>query len=339
MQKSNFAKFSIIILNYNGKEFLERCLSSVLNTNYPNFEVILVDNASTDGSVEFVKKNFPSVKVIANKVNLHFTGGNNIGIKAARGEYIVLLNNDTEVHPNWLSEIVKVMEIDPSVGLCQCKLLFMDNREEIDSTGGFINYLGLCEERGKGEIDKHQYDQIDEIFHAKGAALVVKREVLNEVGLFDSFFYYNYEDVDLCWRARLRGYKVVFCPKAIVYHHRSSPTKKKFQLKSEGMFHSAKNVIRMIIKNYALINLIFVLPVLILIEISAAVLLPIKGQKDYSKAIVKAMLWNIRNIKSTLEERRKIQLMRRMSDKDIKRAMKRVLKLDLKRPEFTSATC
>jgi len=259
-------------------------------------------------------------------------------MKVAQGKYIVLLNNDTEVHPNWLSEIAKVMETDPSVGLCQCKLLFMDKRDEIDSTGGFINYLGLCEERGKGEKDIHQYDQVDEIFHAKGAALVVKQTVLNEVGLFDPLFYYNYEDVDLCWRARLRGYKVVFVPNAIVYHHRSSPTKKKFQLKSVGMFHSAKNVIRMVIKNYGFANLITVLPVLILVEMGAAILLSIKGQKDCSKAIISAILWNIRNMKSTLEERRKIQSMRVVSDENIRKVMKRGLRLDFKRPEFSNTT-
>lgn len=325
---------SVIVLNYNGKYFIGKCLQSVFNTTYPNFEVIFVDNASFDNSVEFVKQNFPSSKIIANTHNLHFAEGNNIGIHLASGEYVILLNNDTKVDPNWLNEIFTLMESDPTIGACQCKLLFMDNPKEIDSAGGFINPLGLCEERGKGEVDIQQYDHPDELFHAKGAAFVIRKKVLNEVGMLDKQFLYNSEDVDLCWRIHLKGYKVLFCPKAIVYHNRSSPTKKCFQSQTIGLFHSAKNVPRMLIKNYSLLNLLRFLPVLVFFEIGAAFFLLLQRKNYMFLAIIQALFWNLKNLSNTLVERSIVQQkIRKVSDGDVLKNMIRI-RIDLNRPEF-----
>ena len=325
---------SVVVLNYNGKYFIKKCLQTVFATIYPSFEVIFVDNASTDDSVEIVKKNYPSSKIIVNTENLHFTEGNNIGLRVAKGEYVVLLNNDTEVHPRWLNEIVNLMESDPAIGACQCKLLFMDNPNEIDSAGGLVNPLGLCVERGKGEKDIQQYDRIDEIFHGKGAALVLRKKVLSEIGLLDRQFLYNSEDIDLCWRLHLRGYKVYFCPKAEVYHSRSSPTKKKFQQQDVGLFHSAKNVLRMLIKNYSVPNLLKFVPLLVSFEIGASLLLLSRRKNHMFFAIIQALLWNLKNLNNTLAERSIVQQkIRKVSDGDVLKHMMSI-RADLNRPEF-----
>jgi GT2 family glycosyltransferase len=177
---------SIVILNFNGKKFLDECLSSVLKSNYPDFEVIFVDNASTDGSVEFVQSNFrgySNLRIIRNNRNLGFAEGNNVGAKVAKGEYVVFLNVDTKVDPNWLKELVTAMESDESIGAAQSKLLQFDGRT-IDSAGDFINFYGFGWMRGHGEIDRGQFNKIDEIFSARGAAMIVRKKSFRRSWIF-----------------------------------------------------------------------------------------------------------------------------------------------------------
>jgi len=323
---------SVVVLNYNGREFVGNCLKYVLGTDYPNFEVVFVDNASTDKSVELVKESYASdshLRIICNKENLGFTGGNNVGGMVAKGKYVIFLNGDTEPDPYWLKELVKVFELDRSVGCCQCKLLFVEDRKRIDSAGGFINRLGLCEERGSMEEDNGQYDRTDEIFHAKGAAIAVRKSVLDEVGLFDETFFINYEDVDLCWRIWLRGYRVVFCPGSIVYHRSRAVTRRQ-----KNMFHSAKNCLRMLMKNYSGINLVRYSPLLLVLEIGSSLILATQRKFDASLAVVKAIFWNVKCLKDTIRERRRSQrFIRKIPDSYV---MKRMIpiRIGLDRPQF-----
>jgi len=323
---------SVVILNYNGREFVGRCLRSVLDTDYPNFEVVFVDNASTDKSAELVEELYASdlrLRIIRNNRNLGFTGGNNVGGKAAKGKYVVFLNSDTEPDPHWLKELIKVFESDRSMGCCQCKLLLAEDRKRIDSAGGFINRLGLCEERGSMEEDNGQYDHIDEIFHAKGAAIAARKSTLDQIGLFDETFFINYEDVDLCWRTWLRGYRVVFCPKSIVYHKSRAVTKRQ-----KNMFHSAKNCLRMLIKNYSGINLLKYSPPLISLEIGASLILAVQKKPDAMLAIIKAIFWNVKHLKDTLRERKRSQqFIRKVPDSYVMERMVPI-RLGLNRPQF-----
>jgi GT2 family glycosyltransferase len=210
-------KISIIILNWNGEKYIKECLESVLKTEYPNFEVIVVDNASTDRSKEIIKR-YPQVKLIENKKNLGFCEGNNIGIRCAIGDIIILLNNDTTVDRNWIKEILKKFE-EPKVGIVGCRLYF-PRRNIIQSLGWKIKFLGYWESIGAGYSDREQFNYVDEVDYVSGSALAIKREVLNKVGLLDPYFYAYCEDIDLCYRARRAGYKVV-TSNAIVYHHES----------------------------------------------------------------------------------------------------------------------
>jgi len=316
---------SIIIVNYNGIKFIKRCLNSVLNSDYPNFEVIFVDNASIDGSYELVKKLFGSnsrLTIIRNNKNLGFTGGTNLGFWYAKGDYIVFLNYDTEVSQNWLKVLVEIMNSNLRIGAAQCKLLNLYDKRRIDSAGQFIDPLGYGYPRGDEE-DIGQYDNVEEIFYADGAALIVKRLIINQVSLnglpFDSDYFGYYEDADLCWRVRLRGYKVVLIPTSIVYHARTAA--KLHKMSSYLIFSHAKNRIMTLIKNYGLGNLIKYLPLLLFFETIRAIIL-LKTKPDHSIAILKAILWNLKNLKKTWKKRLIVQqFIRRVPDPYIMRYM------------------
>ncbi len=252
---------SVVILNYNGIKFVERCLRSVLNTHYPNFEVIFVDNASTDGGLELAKEKFgrdSRLKFVINDRNCGFAQGNNIGFEHSRGEYIVFLNNDTEVDPEWITRLVEVMSSDPSIGAAQSKLLSMQDPKRIDACGLMLTPYGFFVEKGSGEIDCRQYDSVVEIFAAKGAAIAVKRKVLEEVGPFDPDYFIFSEEADLCWRIWLAGYRVVFVPKSVVFHVTAGTVR---AIWPEGRpLYWYKNTLATLLKNLGFKELVKMLP-------------------------------------------------------------------------------
>jgi hypothetical protein len=211
----------IIILNWNGKKFLPDCLNSLLQLTYPNYQILLVDNASTDGSREFVKENYPSVKIIANRKNYGFAKGNNIGIRYAieqKAKYIVLLNNDTEVDKDWLSVLVEEAERNPSVAVLGSKILIAHRPQLINSTGHLMNLLGQVWDRGFGYFDGEEWDKKEEVLGVCGAAFFVRTEVCQKVGLLDPLYYAYFEDVDWSVRIRKAGYKILYVPPALLYH-------------------------------------------------------------------------------------------------------------------------
>jgi len=322
---------SVVILNYNGKEFLKCCLRSVLDSDYPNFEVIVVDNGSTDSSAEFVKEMFggdPRLKILLNHRNLGFAEGNNVGIKVAKGKYIVLLNNDTETSSLWLKEIAKVMESDLTAGACQSKLLLMSDRKTLDSVGAYLSPFGLLVHKGIGEVDRGQFDNIHEIFTAKGAALTIRREVLEEVGLFDSEFFAYLEETDLCWRIWLSGYTVLFVPRSIVYHAWGSTLSKIGPLYARYIlrFHATKNYIKTLLKNLDTRNVFKILPVHICIWLGIVLLFILRRRLHDAMFTMKAICWNLINLKHIWDERVMVQHhIRRVSDNQIfSRIMRKV---------------
>jgi GT2 family glycosyltransferase len=213
------SKASVIVLAWNGAAYLEPCLLAVLAQDYADFEVIVVDNASTDGSAELVAERFPEVRLIRNAHNLGFSGGNNVGLQAATGDVMVVLNQDTVVQPGWLAALVGAFE-DPAVGLAGCKILYPDGKT-IQHAGGYLLWpIAEGKHYGIGELDRGQYDQAREVEYLTGAAMAIRRTVFERVGGFDEqFFPGYYEDGDLCLRARQAGFKVVYWPTAVVHHH------------------------------------------------------------------------------------------------------------------------
>lgn len=235
---------SIIIVNWNGKDYLDDCLFSVFKQTYPKYNVILVDNGSTDGSVEFAKGKYPYVNIIELDKNYGFAKANNIGTEEALKDenvrYIALLNNDTKVDRNWLSELVKVAESDKSVGICASKILIMDNPSIIDSTGYTFSF-GRVVDRGHGEKDEGQYDSKLDVVGACGASVLYKREMLAETGLFDEDFFAYYEDAELSWRAYRNGWKARYVPTSIVYHKGGGTSKRSKEFEREMGFLCARN--------------------------------------------------------------------------------------------------
>ncbi|MEM2465504.1 MAG: glycosyltransferase family 2 protein [Candidatus Bathyarchaeia archaeon] len=236
---------SIVILNWNGEKCIRDCLDSVLRTEYPSFEVIVVDNASTDGSKDLIKNLYPQVKLIENRENLGWCIGNNIGIKEAKGDIIVLLNNDTIVDKNWIKEIVNEAR-NPDVGVIGCRLYF-PNTNVIQSFGFRKISLEIYENIGGGQVDNGQLNDIRDVDYVSGAAMAIKMEVLEKVGLLDPNLNAFHTDVDLCLRAKKAGYRVVMS-NAKVYHY-GSFSWNKFPIRKILFFH--KDRLYFIRKHYA----------------------------------------------------------------------------------------
>ncbi len=225
---------SVIILNYNGREYIEECMDSVLKQTYRDREIILVDNASTDGSLEIIKENFiDKIRLIENKDNLGFAVGNNIGISSATGAYIALLNNDAVADANWLSELVgAARRSDSNFGMWASKILFYDNRKIIDTAGHLMYPDGLNRGRGKGETDRGQYDREEEVFFPSGCAALYSKRMLDQIGLFDPDFFAYGDDADVGLKARIAGWRCLYVPTAIIYHRSSATTGRYSPLKA-----------------------------------------------------------------------------------------------------------
>ncbi|MEM4234867.1 MAG: glycosyltransferase [Candidatus Methanomethylicaceae archaeon] len=211
---------SVVIPNYNGKRYLEECILSLRKQNFPHdqFEIIVVDNASSDGSKDFILHKFPDVRLVTSPRNVGFSGGCNLGIAHSKGKYIVLLNNDTVVDANWLVELVNVAEANEDVAIVGSKLLFKDKPQIIQNAGSYITEAGDGGDLGFSQEDIGQYDFTREVMAVCGASMLIKRELIEQIGGLDEDFGSYYEDIDLCYRARLNGKKIVFAHKSIVYH-------------------------------------------------------------------------------------------------------------------------
>ncbi|MGZ3755059.1 MAG: glycosyltransferase family 2 protein [Mucilaginibacter sp.] len=222
---NNTPKVAVVILNWNGKKHLKQFLPSVLTSVWPNMEIVVGDNASTDGSVELVQHEFPSVTIIQNDDNYGFTGGYNKVLEQVNADYFILLNSDVEVFPGWIEPVVQLMESDPMIAVAAPKIksyMQKDHFEHAGAAGGFIDVLGypFCRGRIVSEIeeDHGQYQQSGEVFWASGAAMFIKKKYWVEAGGFDERFFAHMEEIDLCWRLKNRGYKIMYCAQSEVFH-------------------------------------------------------------------------------------------------------------------------
>lgn len=213
-------KVSIIIPNYNGQKFLGDCIDSIHHIDFErkNYEIIVVDNASSDSSSEFILSVYPDVILITAERNLGFAGGCNLGIKNSSGEYIVLLNNDTVVDPNWLKELTVVADNDQEVAIVGSKLLFMHNPKVIQNAASYLTNRGDGGDIGAYQPDEGQYNTTREVMSVCGASMLIKRTLIERIGALDEDFFAYYEEIDLCYRTRLYGKKIIFAPRSIVYH-------------------------------------------------------------------------------------------------------------------------
>jgi GT2 family glycosyltransferase len=206
---------SVIVLNYNAGELLIDCIQSLVNTNNYKLEIIVVDNISTDNSHKTCKEKFPEIKLIENKENMGYCEGNNIGIRDAKGEFIVILNPDTIVEPDWLDELMKAF-LKFGDGMYQPKILATTDHNLILSTGNMVQLFGFGFSRGRGENDSNQYDNDQNISYASGACLFTSSKIMKSLSGFDSFLFAYHDDLDLCWRASLQGINSYYVHKSIL---------------------------------------------------------------------------------------------------------------------------
>lgn len=301
---------SIIILNYNGERFLSEVLKNLYETQYSPFEIIVVDNNSSDNSLQILS-NFSDIRLIVNKENLGFAEGNNVGIRAAKGEYIALVNNDLKVTPNWLSPLIDFLEKNKEYAAVQPKILSWQEPSEFEyagGAGGFIDRYGYPFSRGrilrKCEIDMGQYDDPIDIFWASGACIVVRKSVIDEVGMLDSDFFLHQEEIDWCWRMLLRGYKIKAIPKSIVYHYGGGSLNYDHPFK---LYLNYRNNLAMLLKNRERAKILAILPIRILLDFGAFFHNILQGKWKNAWSIVKGYFYVIFHIKSILKKRKWVQ--------------------------------
>ena len=269
-------KVAVVILNYNGKKFLEEFLPMVIANTDPDLaEIVVADNASTDGSLAFMKEHFPDIRLIVNESNGGFATGYNLALRQIEAQYYVLLNSDIEVAPHWIEPVIDLMDSDPQIAACQPKILSFYDRDKFEyagASGGFIDRYGYPFCRGRVfqhiETDQGQYDDVCEVFWATGACMFVRADLyLNHGGLDDSFFAHM-EEIDFCWRMKNLGYKIFCCPQSKVYHIGGGTLPKSSARKTYLNF---RNNLSLLFKNLPDGNVFWTLTYRILLDWVAAV--------------------------------------------------------------------
>ena len=299
---------SIILVGYNSKSHFDSCFSSLRKINYPRnrYEVILLDNDSQDGSVDYVKKKFRWVKAFSLDKNYGVATAVNKGAKIAKGKYITILNPDTEVEKDWLIELVNVMERNGKIGACGSKLLYYDDRDKINTIGGFWSVLGFSGSLGEGE-SREKYTDVKEIFFPSGASLMARKDLFISVGCYDNDYFMYVEEPDLAWRLWNLDYRVVYVPTSILYHKVSASVKRgRGGFKAMVYYHTTKNRLATIIKNAMFLDVVWMLPLSILAHIFESFIFLLRGRLDAFFAILKGIFWAFFNFFKLLEKRSKI---------------------------------
>ena len=285
---------AVVILNWNGKKFLEQFLPSVLASGYGNLHVVMADNASTDDSVAFVEEKFPTVSILCCNENLGFAGGYNYFLRQVQADYYVLLNSDVSVMPGWIDPIIQLMENDSAIAACQPKILSWhqpNSFEYAGAAGGWIDSLGYPFARGRvfdqHETDHGQYNNAAPIFWATGAAMFVRASAFHAVGGFDASFFAHQEEIDLCWRLQRRGYKIYVCPSSVVYHVGGGALPKGSARK---VFLNFRNNLIMLYKNLPLSQAVWKIPLRLLLDQLSACKELLGGELGYFGAVWKAHL-------------------------------------------------
>ncbi len=304
-------KVAVVILNWNGKNFLEKFLPSVIMHNSAYAQVVVADNASTDDSVFFIKNNYPQVTIVQNAINGGFAKGYNDALKYVEAEYYVLLNSDVEVTKGWLDSIIKLMDSDRAIAVCQPKIKDFNNKklfEYAGAAGGFIDKYGYPFCRGRIldciEEDKGQYNDTREVFWATGACMFVRASYFNLVGGFDPDFFAHMEEIDLCWRLKNLGYKVMYCWEAEVYHVGGGTLNKTSPHKT---FLNFRNNLLLLCKNHAHKYFIVKMLIRLILDGIAGVKFLLTGEFQHSIAVIKANFSFYSNLGETLKKRRQLK--------------------------------
>ncbi|MDP7666309.1 MAG: glycosyltransferase family 2 protein, partial [Candidatus Poseidoniia archaeon] len=318
---SGFPRVSVIIPHWNGIEILSDCLDSLTKSTYPNLEIVVVDNASTDGSPEWVAENHPDVKLVRCDENHGYAGGCNRGAEVAKGEFLLFLNNDTVHEPGWIEPLVESMEVNETVAAVQPKILNYFERNKFDYAGGAGGALDiLCFPFVRGRVffeleeDEGQYDGAAEIFWASGTAFLVRKSVFEDSGGFDESFFAHQEEIDLQWRIHLMGYTIKAAPQSVVYHRNAatlpmeSPRKK---------YLNHRNSLLMLLSNYNLPLTLYLFPIRFVLEFVAALYAVALFDFPHVLAVFKSLGWIVIHPRLIARRRRRVHLLRKLSDKEM----------------------
>ena len=303
-------KVSIVILNWNGKHFLEKFLPSVVkHSTFPDVEIVVADNASTDDSLLFLKTNYPTLKTIILDKNYGFAEGYNRAFAQLDSTYFVLLNSDVEVTAGWIEPVIAMMDSDKQIAACQPKLRWYDNKQLFEyagAAGGFIDRFGYPFCRGRifstTEIDTGQYDTVTDIFWASGACMFVRADYYNQSGGLDADFFAHMEEIDLCWRLKGMGYRIVYNPHSVVYHVGGGTLPKENSFKTYLNF---RNNISLLYKNSFDGSILFILfQRMVLDGIAALRFLSVREFGNFW-AIIKAHFYLYSNFRTIVQKRKR----------------------------------
>ena len=289
---NQLSKVAIVILNWNGRKYLEQFLPSVLATKYSNFEIVVADNGSTDDSIAFLQTNYPTIRLITFTENFGFAKGYNEALKQVDSEYYVLLNSDVEVTANWLQPMATLLDNNPTIAACQPKLLSYKEKEMFEyagAAGGWLDKYGYPFAKGRVfdicEKDNGQYDHQEPIFWASGASLFIRSSVFHSMKGFDEYFFAHQEEIDLCWRIQLAGLSIYSCPSSVVYHVGGGTLPKGNSLKTYLNFRNNRI---MLSKNLPFAKKIWIVPVRNLLDALSAWKGLLSGDGGYFIAILRA---------------------------------------------------
>jgi GT2 family glycosyltransferase len=308
------ARVDVIILNYNGRSFLGPCLDALRLQAFRDFQILVVDNGSTDGSVAYLRDRYPEVSRLPLPSNLGFCGGNNRGVEATGGEYVALLNNDTEVAPTWLQSLVDALDRFPEVGFCASRMVRLSDPLIIDTAGDLFYTHGVGAKRGTGE-PAERYAEPRKVFGACAGAAIYRRRMLERTGLLDEELFAMDEDLDLSFRAQLLGYQCLYVPDAVVYHHVGASFAK---VSGMAVGLARRNMVEVLLKN---------MPASLLLRN----FLPILGYylagdlrwvaRGYAGEVLRARWENVRRLPRTLAKRRTIQRSRTIGARELNRIL------------------
>lgn len=286
---------AIIILNYNQIKVTREFLDSCKSLEYSNYKIVMVDNASNDDPTDLIKENYPDVKIVRNSENLGFTGGNNVGIQSIDADYYFIVNNDTEVTPKLLNELLIPFEQDPKIGMVSPKIKYFEKPELIQYAGySQINpFTGRNKALGGKEVDSGQHNTPGYTNYAHGAAMLVKKELIEKVGAFSDIFFIYYEELDWSARAVRGGYSIYYQPSAVIYHKESITMGKESAMKA--YYHNRNRVLFMKRNTSKFEFLIFSLFFLLVVSPKQILKYSVKRQKEHLKNFFKALKWNINN--------------------------------------------
>ena len=314
-------KVSVIIPHWNGIDILSDCLESLSRNTYPNLEILVVDNASTDGSSDWISLHYPNIKLIQNNKNYGYSGGCNRGAEASSGDYLIFLNNDTVHNEDFIERLADFLNLNPQVSAVQPKILNYFDRNKFDyagGCGGWIDILGFPFARGRLfldlEVDENQYEKIRPIFWASGTAMMIRKKDFELLGGFDDVFFAHQEEIDLCWKIHLSGSQVWSIPSAVVFH-KNAVTLPMFSRLKQYLNH--RNSMLMILSNYSLPMSLYLVPIRIGLEFVALIYSLLRLDINHFIGILQSFAWILTHPHIVVKKRIRTQKLRKVKDRRV----------------------